>query len=99
MVGLEEVRRDAARWRVAFENSLVSGPVRVITRSQLEAMKREGKDMEQLPTKAVATEKPNKDKGRIVVCGHCSDAIPESEADGATHHRRVELMWIAGRTR
>ena len=56
-VGLDDVRRDAERWKALVlkeYKSLIVGPVKVITKDDVEAMRKGGHDLEILPTKAVA---------------------------------------------
>ena len=56
VVPLEEVRRDLQRWTPPFQkeyNSLVAGPVKVISRAEVARRKEAGEVMETLPMKGV----------------------------------------------
>ena len=108
VVSLEEVRRDLTRWTGPFRKeyeSLVSGPVKVVSRAEITRRKAAGEVIETLPMKAVATEKPSKDKGRLVVCGNFSTMEPENDTSvgGACNvairgvvHRASQEKWAIG---
>ena len=72
-VPLEEVRANLADWVEAFRkevNTLTGGPVQRMTHEEFEQLKGSGARVEVLPMMAVATIKPGKFKGRVVVCGN-----------------------------
>lgn len=46
---------------------------------EIEKRRNSGEVIESLPMKAVATENPSKDKGRLVVCGDYSTMQPEND--------------------
>ena len=108
VVGMDEVRMNPERWHGPFlkeYQSLTTGPVKTVTRKQVEEMRMAGRDMEILPTKGVATEKPSKDKARIVACGNYSQLSPENEISvrGANSamiralvHRAAGKRWALG---
>ena len=74
VVPLEEVRGQLQDWIPAFRkevDELTAGPVTKTTRAQVEQWQKEGKEVEILPMKAIASLKPpSRRKGRVVVCGN-----------------------------
>ena len=74
VVSPEEVRAHLEDWVPAFQKEvteLTSGPVTRTTRKQVEEWRRQGKEVEVLPMKAIASLKPPaRRKGRVVVCGN-----------------------------
>ena len=77
VVSAEEVRADMEAWKPAFlkeYETLIAGPVKPISDSELRALEADGTKVEILPAKAIASRKPpNKRKGRIVVCGNFAE--------------------------
>ena len=68
VIPLEEVRRDLDKWYEPFKmecDTLKAGPVTAISASDLDELKKHH-EIERLPMKAVASEKPEKLKGRLV---------------------------------
>ena len=78
VISLEEVRRDIQKWVPAFKKErdmLLDGPVKKVTNQEYLELGQKV-DVELLPMKAVASEKPEKLKGRLVVCGNYSEEDP-----------------------
>ena len=72
-VPLEEVKENLQDWVEAFRkevNTLTNGPVERMSAQEFTRLQGAGAQIEVLPMMAVATIKPGKYKGRVVVCGN-----------------------------
>lgn len=98
VVSQDEVRRDLQAWIPAFEEeykSLTSGPVTPIFDEDIRRMKEEGRQVEVLPAKAIASRKPpNRRKARVVVRGN----FAEEKSEEHTSVGGVCAMAIRGIT-
>ena len=107
-VSLEEIYADVDKWTPAFRKeveSLTNGPVVRVSRRDL--CGEPGEDYDMLPAKAVAVIKPDKLKGRVVVCGNMAtgQAHEDTSAGGvdamvvrAMVHTGANRGWDIGST-
>ena len=81
VVPLDEVRRNLDLWKPAFEKevkTLTEGPVKPMSKEEVQRMKDRGEVVEILPMLAIASKKPpNRLKSRIVCCGNFAEAPAE----------------------
>ena len=87
-VSLEEARQSLGDWVEAFRKevtTLTSGPVQRISQEEFRTLRESGARLEVLPMMAVATIKPGKYKGRVVVCGnHTNNRVHDDVSVGGS---------------
>ena len=81
-VMMDEVKQNLDLWVEPFKkevDTLTAGPVERLTAEQFAELKRKEANLEVLPMKMVATQKPNKLKGRIVACGNLAEEYAHND--------------------
>ena len=97
-VSLEEVYEDVEKWTPAFRKeveTLTNGPVVRVSKRDL--CGNPGEDYDILPAKAVAVIKPEKLKGRVVVCGNMAmgQAHEDTSAGGVDSMAVRTAVYVA----